>query len=492
MVSRRFSSDRAVPCTTAAALGMLVGGLCFVAVFFARQAEADGIAVRTAGLKRADVHRAAAAEQSDDKRTRLEYGPQQCLAEQRAAAQCAAEEATGAENATEKNAGLAAADDGAKAPAAMVEVARDELYDRLYGGWVGMLIGGLEGLPHEFKYIDEPRDALPEFAFLPRGARSDDDNDFEWTHLWFMDQENTIALPYERVVAIWKANMNQGIWMANKKARELMDEGVVPPETGSAARNPHAWYNLSGQFCVEAYGLIAPGMPQTAAEIGLHYARIAVSEEPLQATQFWTALVSESVFDRGPIDRALRRAVAAADRRSAMAEVVADALAARTEHPDDWKAARQAIHRKWVEDRKWNRNSTPVNGAAVCLALLYGDGDFYRTLQLAMALGYDADCNAATAGAVVGARWGFRRIAALPQFRMPDRYVNATRPQLPGQCKVSEQADLLLRLAERVVLAHGGERTTTDNRPGYRIARQEPKNLEPLPERPRQPTAVAR
>ena len=38
----------------------------------------------------------------------------------------------------------------------------------------------------------------------------------------------------------------------------------------------------------------------------------------------------------------------------------------------------------------------------VCLALLYGKGDFYRTLQYAMALGYDADCNAATAGAIVG------------------------------------------------------------------------------------------
>ena len=29
-----------------------------------------------------------------------------------------------------------------------------------------MLIGGLEGLPHEKKYIDEPRESLPEFTFL--------------------------------------------------------------------------------------------------------------------------------------------------------------------------------------------------------------------------------------------------------------------------------------------------------------------------------------
>ncbi len=86
-----------------------------------------------------------------------------------------------------------------------------------------MLIGGLEGLPHEFKYKEQPRDTLPDVTFLEKGARSDDDNDFEWPHLFFMDKEGTLKLPYPRIVEIWKANMNSGIWVANKKARELMD-----------------------------------------------------------------------------------------------------------------------------------------------------------------------------------------------------------------------------------------------------------------------------
>jgi hypothetical protein len=364
---------------------------------------------------------------------------------------------------------------------AIGEISREALLDRIHGGWVGTLIGGLEGLPHEFKYREQPRDTLPEFTFLANGARSDDDNDFEWPHLWFMDQEGVLKLPYARIVEIWKANMNSGIWVANKRARELMDQGVMPPETGSVARNPHAWYNLSGQFCVESYGLIAPGMPQTAAEIGLHYARIAVSEEPLQATQFWTSLIALSALDEGSIEAAMQQALGAVDPKSSMAEVVADARQAFHAHPDDWKAARQAIHEKWRKQRKWNDNSTPVNGAAVCLALLYGGDDFYRTLQLAMALGYDADCNAATAGTVAGARLGFQHIAALPQFKMPDRYVNKTRPQLPAESKVSEQAETMLRVAERVILANGGERITMDGKPGYRIRLQPPRLIEPLP-----------
>lgn len=372
-------------------------------------------------------------------------------------------------------------------PTGSIEIPRPVLLDRIHGGWVGMLIGGLEGLPHEFKYKEQPRQSLPEFTFLEKGARSDDDNDFEWTHIWFMDKEETLKLPYPRLAAIWQSNMNSGIWVANKKARELMDQGVLPPATGTVARNPHAWYNLSGQFCVESYGLIAPGMPQTAADIGLHYARIAVSEEPLQAAQFWTSLVSLRAFHTGSLEEALRLALPSVDAKSAMAEVVKDAIEAFQEHPDDWKAARQRIHAKWLQERKWNDNSTPVNGGAVCLALLYGRDDFYRTLQYAMALGYDADCNAATAGTVVGVRMGYAKIASLPQFKMPDQYTNKTRPQLPASSRVSEQAETMLRLAERVIFSNGGARTGVAGQPGYRIRLQTPKVIEALPATPHGP-----
>ena len=375
----------------------------------------------------------------------------------------------------------------AKVSPAPWEISREQLLDQIYGGWVGMLIGGIEGLPHEWKYTNQPRATLPDFTFLEKGARTDDDNDFEWTHLWFMDKENVLKLPYPRIVEIWKANMNSGIWVANKNARKLMDAGVVPPETGSVARNPAAWFNLSGQFCVESYGLIAPGMPQAAAGIGLHYARIAVSEEPLQAAQFWTSLISLRAFHNGSMEAALQLALAAVDPKSCMAEVVADARRLYHAHPDDWKAARQELDKKWRLERRWNNNSTPVDGGFVCLALLYGGDDFYRTLQLAMAMGHDADCNAATAGTVVGVRVGFRRIAAMPQFKMPDLCVNKTRPQLPAESKVSEQAETLLRVAERVILANGGERVTIDGKPGYRIKLQSPQVLERLPENPRGP-----
>jgi hypothetical protein len=61
-----------------------------------------------------------------------------------------------------------------------VSLTRDEILDHIRGGWTGMLIGGIEGLAHEFKYIQQPRQDLPDYTFLPQGARTDDDNDFEF------------------------------------------------------------------------------------------------------------------------------------------------------------------------------------------------------------------------------------------------------------------------------------------------------------------------
>jgi hypothetical protein len=373
----------------------------------------------------------------------------------------------------------------AESRARTIDLSREELLDHIRGGWTGMLIGGIEGLAHEFNYIEQPRASLPDFQFLPEGARSDDDNDFEWTHLYFMDKEGAFKLPYPRIVEIWQANMNRGLWAANRQARRLMDQGIVPPQTANPASNSYAPYNLSGQFCVEAYGMIAPGMPQTAADLGLHYAGIAVSGEPLQAARYWTTLISLVAVRNDSLEALLREAAGAVDASSAQAEAVRGAIKGFQDYPGDWKAARQVFHQKWYVSRKepwspdarprrWNDNSTPLNGAMVLLALLYGKGDFYKTGQYAMALGYDADCNAATACAVVGQRLGIAAIQKLPGFSMPDRYVNLTRPQLPPECKVSEQAELMLRLCEKLILANGGERLWIGGKVGYRIRLQAP------------------
>ncbi len=63
---------------------------------------------------------------------------------------------------------------------------------------------------------------------------------------------------------------------------------------------------------------------------------------------------------------------------------------------------------------------------------------------------------------------------------MPDRYVNKTRPSLSAECKVSDEAEPLMRVCERVILAYGGERIEVGGRPGYRVRLQPPRLISGL------------
>ena len=97
-------------------------------------------------------------------------------------------------------------------------------------------------------------------------------------HLWFIEREGVAELPYARIVEIWRANMNGDV--DGQQAATVDGRGDRASETGRGRAQQFAWYNLSGQFCVESFGLSAPGMPQTAAEMGLIIHEMPCSENP--------------------------------------------------------------------------------------------------------------------------------------------------------------------------------------------------------------------
>src|SRR4030043_439456 len=152
-----------------------------------------------------------------------------------------------------------------------VEISAEDLEDKIRGGLLAQLLGNLNGLPHENKYYDEPGNVEQYTPALTEGARTDDDTDIEWVYISAMQRDQTVLLGPEQITALWKQHINDHIWCANLYTRQLMDIGIDPPLTGNLALNPWSGFNISGQFVCETFGQIAPGMPQTAARIGLNY-----------------------------------------------------------------------------------------------------------------------------------------------------------------------------------------------------------------------------
>ncbi len=76
---------------------------------------------------------------------------------------------------------------------------------------------------------------------------------------------------------------------------------------------------------------------------------------------------------------------------------------------------------------------------AVLVGLLYGDGDFRRSVSLATMCGFDTDCNAGTVGCLIGLRNGLDAIPAEWKEPLADRYeVQVTG--LPRQWKIADLA----------------------------------------------------
>lgn len=355
-------------------------------------------------------------------------------------------------------------------------ISKEEMFDRIKGGLTGQILGNLNGLPHEFKYVDEPGTVKEYTPSLPEGARTDDDTDIEWMYIYYMDQQKELYLNKDSIPGIWKKHINYKVWASNLTARWLMEMGFMPYETGNAVLNPWARVNLGGQFTCEAFGLMAPGMPMVAEKTGLHYTRVIIDGDPAQATQFFTAMIAEA-FRTSDLEAILQTGIEALDGESETYKAVQDVLAWHRQYPADWQAVRRLIMDKYHgEDGKLSINNSGVNLSAILAALLYGSGDFIESMILAFNMGWDADCNAATVGTILGVIHGYQWMEG-EGWEITDRYWNTARPGLPDDETISSFAERILRLAEISILENGGEKREENGKIHYTIPYLAPASL---------------
>lgn len=359
-------------------------------------------------------------------------------------------------------------------------ITSEELRDKIRGGLLGQILGNLNGLPHELKYFDEPGNIENYIPALPEGAWTDDDTDFEWVYIIEMQKQNTFELSPEEITRLWQERINRRIWCSNQYARQLMNIGLQPPLTGNVLLNPWAEFNISGQFLCETFGLLGPGMPQTAAKIGLNYTKVAIDGEPAQATQMFNAMIA-TAFQTSDLNTILQAGIAAVDSQSKLVEIVTKVQNWHRQNPDDWRETRQQIKENFSQAGGGMRDSNgyELNTAATISAILYGNLDFALTLQHAFNFGWDCDNNAATAGTIIGTIKGYRWMLS-QGWQIVDRYKNTTRDNMPQDETITSFADRVIELAEQVITAQGGRKTEIDGKQAYAIKIQAPANVEPL------------
>ncbi len=114
-------------------------------------------------------------------------------------------------------------------------------------------------------------------------------------------------------------------------------------------------------------------------------------------------------YVRADVGFVVGEALKAISRESRFHRVIADVIRWHKMYPDDWKRTWFEIQRKWSHEKECpDRAFDPfnieasLNAAYIVLGLLYRQGDFGKTIDIATRAGQDSDCNSSNTGGILG------------------------------------------------------------------------------------------
>ena len=298
----------------------------------------------------------------------------------------------------------------------------DELMNKIKGGWAGQTIGVTYGGPTEFRYQSK---MIPDDVQVPWGdadyvlntmTKSPGLYDDIYMDLTFVEVFERLGVdaPVDSLAMAF-AHAGYPLWHANQAARYNILNGIMPPQSGHWRYNPHA-DDIDYQIEADYAGLMAPAMPNTASEISDKVGHIMNYGDGWYGGVYMGAMYSIA-FASDNIEFIVTEALKTIPAESKFYRCMNDVIECWRANPDDWRVAWEMLDKKWNADiacsegalRPFNIDAT-INSAYVIIGLLYGEGDFGRTLDISMRCGQDSDCNPASAGGILGTAIGYDNI----------------------------------------------------------------------------------
>lgn len=302
-----------------------------------------------------------------------------------------------------------------------VTLSLERLTDKIKGGWAGQTIGCTYGGPTEFKYngtmiqdyipIEWPEHYIKWWYEHTPGLY--DDVYMDLTFVEVFDRLGVDA-PASALAEAF-ANAGYVLWHANQAARYNILNGILPPESGHWLNNPHA-DDIDFQIEADFAGLMSPGMPNAASEICDRAGHIMNYGDGWYGGVYVASLYALS-FVSDDIGFIVEEALKSIPAESKYHRCMSDIIAWHKQWPDDWKRTWFECEKKWSSDIGCPEGvfvpfdiDATINSAYILIGLLYGEGDFDKTLDISTRCGLDSDCNPASAGGILGTILGYSKI----------------------------------------------------------------------------------
>jgi len=304
-----------------------------------------------------------------------------------------------------------------------IQMDKAVLKDKIKGGWAGQTIGVTYGGPTEFQYKGtfiqdyQPLDWYPGYVketMIDVPGLYDD----IYMDLTFVDviERMGVDAPVDSFASAF-AHADYKLWHANQAARYNILHGMKAPETGHWMNNPHA-DDIDYQIEADYAGLMHPGMPNAASKLSDKIGHIMCYGDGWYGGVYVGAMYSLA-FVSDDIHFVVSEALKTIPAGSKFHQVITDVINWHDQYPRDWHQSWFELQKKWSDDlhcpggvfQAFDIDAT-INSAYVVMGLLYGNGDFGKTLDIATRAGQDSDCNPSTAGGILGTLLGYEKIPA--------------------------------------------------------------------------------
>ena len=333
-------------------------------------------------------------------------------------------------------------------------LAMSDFRDRMAGAWIGQSAGVAFGAPTEFKCAGKlvPESGMPKWCpgFINNTFIQDD----LYVEMTFIDTLDRRGIDVgSREAGLDFANSAYPLWCANFHGRNNIRNGVPAPASSHPKFHPTP-DDIDYQIEADFSGILAPGLPQAAVDLGETFGRIMNYGDGLYAGQFVGALYAAAYFENDRV-KVVEAAIKAIPAESRYAEMARDMLAWYRADPKDWQGAWKKAVDKYQSKPFLGKCSFPaidvkINGAMVLLGYLWGEGDMDKTMFISTSGGYDSDCNPSSACGVLGAQLGAKRLAKyMDGFDFKKKWQNTDY----HYAKLLETCE---RLVRRIVVKYGG------------------------------------
>ncbi len=353
----------------------------------------------------------------------------------------------------------------------------DEWRDKMQAAWIGKMSGVGLGIATEFRYSHRivPDSMMP--VWRPETVNEGYNQDDMYLSLYSLrtlDRRGLDVSPREAYLDRADLQFEYG-----GRNRTMLEGRIAPPDLGHPHFKPTA--DGCGYTCGADYaGIVAPGLAAVPVAMTALFGSPIGYGDGLEAATFLGAMYCEAFFteDMGAIVEKALRAIPSASLTS---QAVRDVVSWHRKNAE-WKLTWGQVMDKYWWNKENNWTEWPYGGgnkginldsksmaAFTVMALLYGGGDFTRTMNIAIQASEDADCDASIACGILAASRGMRVIDPV--------YYSGLRRDVRFKY-MSEGFDDLLslteRVARRVVAAYGGRVETIEGREYFVVPASSP------------------